>query len=92
MSMKRTELEKSRGSKINDKMGAADAPQRFAAGAAGLVDKREQRRLDQASGLIPFACKLPADLVGQIQQRGLADAGGINGFLAAVLTKALAGV
>ena len=88
MSMSKTDLEKKRGININGKMGASGIPVRFAAGAATVVDKREQRRLDQASGLIPFACKLPAELVKQIQERGLADAGGINGFLAEVLTKA----
>jgi len=90
MSMSKTDLEKKRGININTRMGASGIPVRFAAGAAVVIDKREQRRLDQASGLIPFACKLPADLVKQIQERGLADAGGINGFLAVVLATALA--
>lgn len=90
MSMSKNDLEKKRGININGKMDASGIPVRFAAGAAAVVDKREQRRLDQAAGLIPFACKLPAELVKQIQERGLAHAGGINGFLAEVLVPALA--
>jgi hypothetical protein len=88
--MNKTDLEKSRGSKINGKMGAAGVPDRFGAGAGKVVDKREQRKLDQAAGLIPFACKLPADLVKQIQAKGLAHEGGVNVFLAEVLGKAVA--
>lgn len=90
MSMSKFDLESNRGKKINSKMGAADIPDRFAAGAAAAIDKREQRKLDQAAGLIPFACKLPADLVKQIQSAGMADAGGINAYLAELLTKAMA--
>jgi len=90
MSMKKTDLEKNRGIKINGKVGAGGIPSRFAAGAAETIDKREQRRLDRAAGHIPFACKLPADLVKQLQERGAAHEGGLNVFLAELLGKALA--
>jgi hypothetical protein len=88
--MSKNDLEKSRGSKINGKMGAGGVPDRFGAGAGNVIDKREQRKLDQAAGLIPFACKLPADLVKQIQAKGLAHEGGVNAFLTEVLGKAVA--
>jgi hypothetical protein len=88
--MSKNDLEKSRGSKINGKMGAGGVPDRFGAGAGNVIDKREQRKLDQAAGLIPFACKLPADLVKQIQAKGLAHEGGVNVYLAEVLGKAVA--
>jgi len=90
MSMTKTDLEKNRGSKINGKIGAGGIPDRFGAGAGAGIDKREQRKLDQAAGLIPFACKLPAELVKQVQAGGLAHEGGINVFVAELLTKALA--
>jgi len=90
MSMTKTDLEKNRGSKINSKIGTGGIPDRFGAGAGGGVDKREQRKLDQAAGLIPFACKLPAELVKQVQAQGLAHEGGINALVAELLTKALA--
>lgn len=88
--MSKNDLEKSRGSKINGKMGSAGVPNRFGAGAGQVVDKREQRKLDQAAGLISFACKLPADLVKQVQAKGLAHEGGVNAYLAEVLGKAVA--
>lgn len=90
MSMKRTDLEKNRGLKINSRMGAAGFPERFAAGAGSVTDKRGQRKLDQAAGLIPFACKLPACLVKDLQARGMAHEGGINAVMAEMLTSALA--
>jgi len=90
MTMKRTDLEKSRGLKINGKMGATAIPGRFAAGAISVVDRREQRRLDRESGQIPFACKLPAELVKQLQERGGAHEGGINVFMAELIAGALA--
>jgi hypothetical protein len=89
MSMSKTDLEKNRGIRINGKVGATAIPGRFAGGAASAVDKREQRRQDRASGQIPFACKLPAELVKQLQERGMAHEGGINAFVAELIAKAL---
>ena len=89
MSMTKNDLEKSRGTKINGKLGATAIPGRFAGGATAAVDKREQRRQDRASGQIPFACKLPAELVKQLQERGVAHDGGINVYMAELIAKAL---
>jgi hypothetical protein len=90
MSMKLTDLEKNRGLKINGKMGAAGVPGRFAAGAATVADKREQRRQERALGQLPFACKLPSALVKQLQERGATHEGGINRFMTELISKALA--
>lgn len=90
MSMKRTDLEKNLGLKINARMGAAGTPGRYAAGAANVVDRREQRRQERAQGQIAFACKLPAELVKQLQERGAAHESGVNGLVAELLSRALA--
>jgi hypothetical protein len=89
-SMKSTDLEKNKGLKINGKMGAAGVPSRFAAGAASTSDKREQRQQERALGQVPFACKLPMDLVKQLQERGAAHEGGMNALMTELITKALA--
>lgn len=89
MSMKKSDLDKSMGSKIDGRMKAAGVPGRFAQGAAAATDKREQRRRDSAAGLVAFACKLPADLARQLQERGAAHAGGLNALMAELLQKAL---
>jgi hypothetical protein len=65
--MKKTDLVKNLGLKIRGQMQRAAVPGRFAEGAAALPDRREQRKLDQAAGLLPFAVKLHGDLVKQLQ-------------------------
>ena len=89
MSMKKFELEKVKALKIGGQMRAAGIPDRFAQGANAVTEKREQRRLDSAAGLVPFACKLPAELVKKLQARAAADEGGLNAVVAALLTKSL---
>lgn len=66
MTMKPTELQKHSALKIVNKMKKAATPDRFGGTAAAVPDRREQRRLDQAAGLIPFAVKLNRDLVVQV--------------------------
>ncbi|AKJ28216.1 hypothetical protein [Caldimonas brevitalea] len=87
--MKKTDLEKNKGLKIAGQMKQATIPGRFSSGAGALHDRREQRRLDQARGLVPFAVKLPADLVQQV--RGLAESRGtsLNDVVAELMRKGL---
>jgi hypothetical protein len=60
------------------------------AGAASepKTDRREQRKLDQAKGLVPFACKLDEKLVLQLKAQAEATEGGMTEALAALLVKA----
>ena len=89
MSMKKSDLDKHMAKKIGGQMKTAGVPDRFAQGAAESVDRREQRRLDAAAGLVPFACKLPADLTASLRERAAAHAGGINALVAELLQKGL---
>lgn len=89
MSMKKTDLTKHLAKKLDGRMRAAGVPDRFAQGAADATDKREQRRLDSAAGLVPFACKLPGELVKRLHERAAAHEGGVNALVAQVLDKAL---
>jgi hypothetical protein len=90
MSMKKSDLDKRLGQKIGGQMRAAGAGGRFAAGANAVPDRREQRRLDSAAGLVPFACKLPSDVAATLREKGAAHPEGMNGFVAELLRKALA--
>ena len=90
MSMKKTDIEKNKNMKIDGKMKSAGVPGRFGQGATGGVDKREQRRIDSAAGLVPFACKLPADLVKRLSERAMGHEGGVNALVAQALEQALA--
>ena len=89
MSMKKTDLVKNLAKKLDGRMKAAGVPDRFAQGAADAVDKREQRRRDAAAGLVPFACKLPSDLVKRLNERAATHEGGINALVAQALEKSL---
>ena len=89
MSMKKSDLDKNLGLKIGGRMKAAAVPARFGQAAATVPDRREQRRLDTAAGLVPFACKLPGDLVRTVQERAAAHEGGLNGLVAELLQKVL---
>jgi len=87
--MKLADLEKNKGSKIQTKMQQSATPGRFGADANVAVDRREQRRRDQALGLVPFAVKLDSALVKQI--RALVSDGGaqLNDVVAELLKKGL---
>ncbi len=76
--MKKTDLVKNLAKKIQGKMQTAGVPGRFGEGAAKLPDRREQRKLDQAAGLLPFAVKLHGDLVKQLQALAEAGDGNVN--------------
>jgi hypothetical protein len=65
MTMKRAELEKRLGLKIANDL--RQAGKRFDT-SASAVGRREQRDRDRAAGLVPFAVKLPGDLVRQLQE------------------------
>ncbi len=90
MSMKKSDLDKNLGMKISGKMKTAVVPDRFTQSAAAAVDKREQRKRDSAAGLVPFACKLPGDLVRRLHDRAVGHEGGLNALVVAALEKALA--
>ena len=61
--VKKTDLEKLKGTKLSGNMKLAGIPDRFGKDAANMPDKREQRKRDQEAGLIPFAVKLHSDII-----------------------------
>lgn len=88
MTMKKTELEKRKGLKIEGQMRQAGVADRYGKGSA-LPSRREQRELDRAAGLVPFAVKLPSALVGQVQALATERAMGLHELTAELLEKAL---
>jgi hypothetical protein len=87
--MKKTDLYKNLGLKVNAQMKQAGTPGRFAAEAAALPDRREQRKLDQAQGLVPFAVKLNIELVAQLHELAKTREIGINELTAELLRNAM---
>jgi len=88
--MKLTDLHRNQGLKIDGEARHGGVPDRFGKGAAQVLDRKEQRKLDAAAGLVPFACKLHADLVRDLQARAKADGAGLNETVAELLRKGLA--
>ena len=89
MSMKKTDLVKNLAKKIDGQMKGVAVPGRYGQAASTVIDKREQRRLDAQAGLLPFACKLPADLVRQLHDRAVGHEGGLNALIAQLLGQSL---
>ena len=86
--MKKTDLEKHKALKIVSRMKQGTVPGRPGQ-AAAPIDRREQRRLDQERGLVPFAVKLETTLVAEI--RTLAESSGVplNDCVSDLLRKGL---
>ena len=89
MSMKKTDLDRLAGLKLDTAMRGKASPGRFGQAAAALPDRKAQRKLDAAAGLVPFACKLPAELTEQLRDRAAGHEGGINALVAELLAKGL---
>lgn len=89
MSQKRTDLAKSLNRKIQGQMQHAAIPGRFAQGAA-VPDRREQRKLDQAAGLVPFAVKLSKDLVARLTELAAASQVSLHALVDELLLAGLA--
>jgi hypothetical protein len=89
MAMTKTELEKRKGLKIAGEMKQAGIAERFGKGAALPATRREQRELDRAAGLVPFAVKLPADLAERLRVAAGERHTGLNELVAELLEKSL---
>jgi len=84
--MKKTDLAKSDAKKLMAQVAVRP-------GGAGkevpAIDRREQRKLDQAAGLVPFAVKIKADLVKQLQERAAAQDVDLNSLVGELLARGL---
>lgn len=86
--MKKTDLEKHKALKIVGKLNASIPPGRFA-GAASVPDRREQRRLDQAAGLVSFPVKLRQPIITTLQSRAQVDGVAVNELINTLLADGL---
>lgn len=88
MAMKKTDLEKNKALKLIHTMKQS-GPDRIGKGTPPAGDRREQRRLDQAQGLVPFACKLNVDVVARLKVRAESHPGGMTGLLTELIEQGL---
>jgi hypothetical protein len=87
--VKKTDLEKNKGLKISSGVNRFGTPGRFGKDAGVPTQRREQRKLEQALGLVPFAVKLNGDLVKQVQALAQERKTGLNEVVAELLKKGL---
>ena len=87
--MKKPDMDKLQGLKLSGAMKQAVTAGRFGGNAAVAPNRREQRKLDQAQGLVPFAVKLDGDLVKQIHALAQERKTGLNEVVAELLKKGL---
>ena len=86
--MKKTDLYKNLSLKVESRMKQAGTPDRFAQGL--VLDRKEQRKLDQANGLIPFAVKLDAELANTLRTLAETSQTGLNELVESLLRKGMA--
>lgn len=86
--MKKTGMAKSDAKKLMGKMTAPGAAG-FGNSDSVVLDRREQRKRDQALGLVPFAVKLNSTLVQQLQTLAKERGVDLNEVVTEVLTKGL---
>ena len=89
MTMKKTELEKRKGLKIANDLRQAGNP--YARAGESEADRRARRERDRALGLVPFAAKLPQELVRQMQAEAEARGARLDDLVAEWLRKGMAG-
>ncbi|MET0266484.1 MAG: hypothetical protein ABW202_12765 [Duganella sp.] len=85
--MRKTDLAKSDAKKLMNKMSPGNTSS-FGK-VAEVVDKREQRRRDQALGLVPFAVKLNSELVQQLNAQAKERGIDMNQLVGDLLVQAL---
>jgi hypothetical protein len=88
MSWKKTDLERLKAAGIRNQMKQSPIPERFASGHK-VLDRREQRELDRARGLVPFAVKIPGDLANQLRALAAERQADLNDLVTETLRKGL---
>jgi hypothetical protein len=87
--VKKTDLEKLKGLRLKPQAGGAGGPGQFGKSAPAAPSRREQRELDRAAGLVPFAVKLNEELVAKLHERAKGREGGLNEVVAELLKKGM---
>ena len=87
--MKKTDLEKNKALKLIGDLRATATPQRFGSASAALPDRREQRKLDQAAGLVSFPVKLRQPVIDALRTRAAEMGEPVNTVLDNLLANAL---
>ncbi|EHK65636.1 hypothetical protein [Achromobacter arsenitoxydans] len=86
--MNKFDLQKNQALKLAGQLKQAATPDRFGA-ASQAPDRREQRKLDQAAGLVPFPLKLSQAQADKLRAAAAERGVSTNDIVAEALGKAL---
>lgn len=89
--MKAVQLAKIKGAKLGDGKAQPSSSGRFGERIVPAPTRREQRAVEQAHGLVPFAVKLEGDLVTQLHALAKERKTTLDEIVAELLRKSLAG-
>lgn len=87
--MKKTDLEKAKALKTVGKMKLEGIPGRFGPSAGASLDRRAQRKQDQAQGLVSFPVKLKQEVISAIRDRATQQQVSTNDIIGQLLEDAL---
>lgn len=86
--MNKFDLQKNQALKLAGQLKQAGTPDRYGS-ASNAPDRREQRKLDQAAGLVPFPLKLSQADADRLRAAAAERGVSTNEIVAEVLRKAL---
>ena len=86
--MNKFDLQKTQALKLAGQLKQSATPDRFGT-ASQAPDRREQRKLDQAAGRVPFPVKLSQAQAGQLRAAAAERGVSTNDIVAEALQKAL---
>lgn len=86
--MNKFDLQKNQALKLAGQLKQSSTPDRFGT-ASQVPDRREQRKLDQAAGLVPFPLKLSQAQADKLRAAAAERGVSTNDLVAEALQKAL---
>ncbi len=86
--MNKFDLQKTQALKLAGQLKQSSTPDRFGT-ASQVPDRREQRKLDQAAGLVPFPLKLSQAQADKLRAAAAERGVSTNDLVAEALQKAL---
>ena len=87
--MKKTDLEKLKGLRLKPRGGVPGAGGQFGKEDPAAPRRREQREIDRAAGLVPFAVKLDSGLVKKLHSLAQERKTGLNEIVGELLETGL---
>ncbi len=90
--MKKFDLEKNKAVKLISQLKHSSTPDRFGTvSSAAPLDRREQRKQDQAAGLVSFPIKLKQSVIEAVRARAAEQGVSAQDVVGELLEKALKG-